>query len=73
MVDGLSENGYPQELSHFLRCFREGREPEESGEDGLRVMEILCAAYSSAREGRAISLPCEHPPHERAFDLWRSP
>ena len=73
MVDGVSENGYPQELSHFLQCFREGKEPEESGEDGLRVMEILCAAYTSSREARAVALPYDPPPHERAFDLWRAP
>jgi myo-inositol 2-dehydrogenase/D-chiro-inositol 1-dehydrogenase len=71
MVDGVSENGYPQELSHFLRCFREGREPAESGEDGLRVLEILCAAYTSAREGRTVALPHTAPPHERVVDLWR--
>ena len=72
-VDAMTDNGYPQELAHFLCCFRDGRVPEESGEDGLRVMEILCAAYLSARDGRTVALPCEIPPHERAFDLFSAP
>jgi predicted dehydrogenase len=71
LADWCAENGYPQELAHFLRCFREGRVPEESGEDGLAVLEILCAAYASAaRGGAAVSLPFRPPPVERAVDLW---
>jgi myo-inositol 2-dehydrogenase/D-chiro-inositol 1-dehydrogenase len=64
------ENGYPQELSHFLGCFREGRVPEEGGEDGLAVLEILQAAYASARAGRRITLPFRPEGVERAVDLW---
>ncbi len=71
LADWTFENGYPQELSHFLRCFREGRAPEESGEDGLAVLEILCAAYASAaRDGAAVALPFRPPAVERAVDLW---
>ncbi|MFP8882383.1 MAG: Gfo/Idh/MocA family oxidoreductase [Myxococcota bacterium] len=66
------DNGYPQELSHFLRCFAQGHLPDESGEDGLRVLEILCAAYASAREGRAIALPFDASGVERAVDLWHA-
>ena len=68
--DWLEANGYPQELSHFLRAFREGTEPLESGRDGVQVLEILCAAYTSARGGRVIELPYRPPPVERAVDLW---
>ncbi len=67
------ENGYPQELRHFLRCFRDGRAPEEGGEDGLAVLEILCAAYASAGEGRTIALPFEPREVDRAVDLWLGP
>jgi predicted dehydrogenase len=69
-ADWLWENGYPQELEHFLTCFREGRTPEESGEDGVRVLEILEAAYRSAREGRTVALDEALPPVERAVDHW---
>lgn len=67
------DNGYPQELSHFLRCFAEGREPEESGADGLAVLEILCAAYASAARRAAVELPFQPPAVERVVDLWREP
>jgi predicted dehydrogenase len=71
LTDWVVENGYPQELSHFLRCFREGRAPEESGEDGLVVLEVLCAAYASAAAGgAAVSLPFRPPPVACAVDLW---
>jgi predicted dehydrogenase len=70
LSEPLAENGYPQELSHFLRCFHEGREPDESGADGLAVLEILYAAYASAREGRSVDLPFRPRGVERAVDLW---
>ena len=73
LTDWVWENGYPQELSHFLRCFAAGREPEESGADGLAVLEILYAAYASAREGRTVSLPFRPSGVERAVDLWLGP
>lgn len=69
-ADYLSDNGYPQELAHFFDCFRTGRTPDETGEDGLAVLEILCAAYASAREGRTIELPFEAPGVRYAVDLW---
>lgn len=69
-ADWLWENGYPQELEHFLDCFRRGTTPLESGADGVAVLEILCAAYASAREGRAIELPFRPKGVERAVDLW---
>lgn len=69
-ADWLWENGYPQELAHFLDCFRRGATPLESGADGLAVLEILCAAYASARAGAAIDFPFRPPPVERAVDLW---
>jgi predicted dehydrogenase len=64
------ENGYPQELSHFLQCFREGTTPRESGADGLVVLEILVAAYESAAMGRTIALPHRPEGLERAVDPW---
>jgi predicted dehydrogenase len=68
--DWVGENGYPQELSHFLQAFRDGRQPRESGADGLAVLEILYAAYSSARKGRSVTLPFRPPGVEYAVDLW---
>ncbi len=69
-ADWLYDNGYPQEMEHFLRCFREGREPDESGSDGVVVLEILEAAYASARQGRVVDPREALPPVERAVDRW---
>ena len=68
--DWLWENGYPQELAHFLQCFRTGATPVESGADGLAVLEILYAAYTSARERKSIYLPFRPRGVARAVDLW---
>jgi predicted dehydrogenase len=70
-ADYFQDNGYPQELAHFLDCFRTGRTPDESGEDGLAVLEILCAAYASARDGRTVELPFQPEGVRYAVDLWR--
>lgn len=70
LCDWTADNGYPQEISHFLRCFARGEPPEEGGEDGLAVLELLYAAYASAAEGRAVPLPFRPRGIERAVDLW---
>ncbi len=69
--DPLSLSGYPQEIEHFLTAFEEGRAPEESGEDGRACLEILLAAYASARVGRAVELPFDPGPVRRPVELWR--
>jgi predicted dehydrogenase len=66
----LLENGYPQELSHFLRCFADGTEPDEGGADGLAILEILHAAYVSAAERRSVELPLRAEGVARAVDPW---
>jgi predicted dehydrogenase len=61
--------GYPQELSHFIQCVREDREPLVTGEDGRAVLELLYAAYRSARTGQKVVLPF-HAVVTRPVDLW---
>jgi myo-inositol 2-dehydrogenase/D-chiro-inositol 1-dehydrogenase len=61
--------GYPQELKHFIECVRENLEPKVTGEDGRAVLEIMLAAYESAGTGRKISLPFS-PKVEKPIDLW---
>ncbi len=46
--------GYSGENRHFVQCFREGRKPELTFDDGIEVMRILMAAYLSSEEGRAV-------------------
>lgn len=72
--DWLWNNGYPQEDRHFIECMRTGAVPEESGEDGLAVLEIMLAAYHSAGIGQKVALPFRPkgltvPP----VDLWLHP
>ena len=44
-------------LDDFCRCVEEGGQLLASGEDGLRNVEAIEAAYCSAREGRIVQLP----------------
>lgn len=62
--------GFPQEMSHFVDCVRDDRTPLETGEDGRVVLEIICAAYESARTGQKVPLPF-HADVKRPIDLWK--
>ncbi len=46
--------GYPQELRHFIECVREDKTPLITGEDGRVVLEIIYGAYESAGLGRKV-------------------
>ena len=49
--------GYPHELNHFIDCVRNDKQPLVTGEDGRAALEMLYAAYASARSGAKVSLP----------------
>ena len=61
--------GYPQELKHFIECVRRDSTPVTTGEDGRAVLEMMYAAYASARAGRKVALPFR-PRVARPIDLW---
>ncbi|KAA6438379.1 Gfo/Idh/MocA family oxidoreductase [Dyadobacter flavalbus] len=63
--------GYPQELKHFVDCVRHDQEPLVTGEDGRAVLELIYAAYASAGTGRKVTLPFA-PKVEKPVDLWLS-
>ena len=44
------------ELNSFLHAVVEGKEPEITGEDGLKALKMVIAAYKSSKEHRPISL-----------------
>jgi myo-inositol 2-dehydrogenase / D-chiro-inositol 1-dehydrogenase len=67
------QNGYAQELAHFLKCMETGERPIESAEDGLAVLEILLACYQSAGTGAKVDLPFRPRGVKRPIDLWRKP
>ena len=62
--------GFPQELAHFVDCVRHDRTPLVTGEDGRAVLEVIFAAYESARAGRKVSLPFATNA-AKPIDLWR--
>jgi len=49
--------GFPQELMHFVDCVINDKEPLVTGEDGRAVLEIINAAYYSAKTGQKVYLP----------------
>lgn len=51
--------GFPQEMEHFVDCVKNDKQPLETGEDGKAVLEMIFAAYESARTGRKIGIPFE--------------
>ena len=61
--------GYPQELKHFIECVREDKPPIVTAEDGRAVLELMYAAYRSARLGQKVELPF-HAKVSKPIDLW---
>lgn len=61
--------GYPHELAHFIKCVREDKQPKVTGEDGRAVLEMIYAAYESARTGRKVALPFTADV-KKPVDLW---
>jgi len=57
VFEEVFNQGYPHELKHFIECVQQNKQPLVTGEDGRAVLEIIYAAYASAREGRKIMLP----------------
>jgi predicted dehydrogenase len=56
-------------MAHFVACVRDGEQPALSGEDGRAVLEVIFAAYESARTGQRVALPFETDA-EKPVDLW---
>jgi predicted dehydrogenase len=49
-----AEYGYEAENRYFIRCFLDGKQPEEDFRGGLEVTELLMTAYMSAEQERTI-------------------
>jgi UDP-N-acetyl-2-amino-2-deoxyglucuronate dehydrogenase len=52
--------GHPLYYDNVIKTLRGEAEPETDGREGLRSLEVLIAAYLSARDGRRVSLPLEY-------------
>lgn len=62
--------GFHQEMAHFVDCVQNDKKPLVTGEDGRAVMEVLFAAYESARTGKKVELPFLTNA-VKPFDLWK--
>jgi predicted dehydrogenase len=62
--------GFPQEIAHFVDCVQHDKEPLVTGADGRAVLEVIFAAYESARTGCKISLPFKTDA-QKPHDLWK--
>ena len=47
---------YVAELRHFVQCVAEDKEPEVTGEDGRKALQIALLAERSSQEGRSLSI-----------------
>lgn len=52
--------GHPLYYDNVIKSMRGEAEPETDGREGLKSLEVLIAAYLSARDGRRIALPLEY-------------
>ncbi|HKG20499.1 MAG TPA: Gfo/Idh/MocA family oxidoreductase [Blastocatellia bacterium] len=54
-----AEYGYEAENRYFIRCFLDGKQPDEDFHSGLEVTELLMTAYMSAEQERTIGFKPE--------------
>lgn len=52
--------GHPLYYKNVIDVLRGAAEPETDGREGLKSLELLIAAYLSARDGKTVSLPLEY-------------
>lgn len=52
--------GHPLYYKNVIDVLRGCAEPETDGREGLKSLELLIAAYLSARDGKTVSLPLEY-------------
>src|SRR6267143_1493342 len=64
--------GFPQEMAHFVDCVQNDKQPLVTGEDGRAVLEVIFAAYESARTGCKVPLPFKTDTR-KPYDLWWAP
>ena len=52
--------GHPIYYENLVQTLRGNSEAATDGRDGLKSLELLIAAYLSARDNRTVSLPLEY-------------
>jgi predicted dehydrogenase len=56
-ASALDTASHAAQIADLLAAIDEGRQPSVTAESGRAALEIVCAVYESAREGRAVVLP----------------
>lgn len=62
--------GFHDEMAHFVDCVQNDKRPLVTGEDGRVVLEVIFAAYESARTGKKVELPF-FTTAQKPIDLWK--
>jgi UDP-N-acetyl-2-amino-2-deoxyglucuronate dehydrogenase len=52
--------GHPLYYDNVIKVLRGEAEPETDGREGLKSLEVLIAAYISARDGKRVALPLDY-------------
>ena len=71
-TQGWTFTNFEEAFNHFIACVRNDTPPLTTAEDGRAVLEMMNAAYYSARIGRKVSLPFQ-PSVSKPIDLWLRP
>ena len=67
----LEELGYIRQIESFALDIATGRTPELGAAFGRSILDVVCAAYASAADGRAGSI-CPSPARDRTpLQIWR--
>ncbi len=56
IVEVPPNNPYKEEFEHFADCILQDRQPAIDGEEGLKSLRIIQAAYRSSKEGRRVKI-----------------
>lgn len=59
-VASVYGHGHQPYYRNVIETMRGATEPQTDGREGLRSLEVLIAAYLSARDGRTVSLPLQY-------------
>ena len=49
-------DAFEAEITHFVECIEKDSKPLQTEEDGIEVLKVILAAYTSDREGRVVTL-----------------
>ena len=52
--------GHPLYYDNVIKVLRGEEEPETDGREGLKSLEVIIAAYLSARDGKRVALPLDY-------------